>query len=139
MPNEASGAGFIYRQVPITVSLPPGTGQVSSVLSLPIGFRQTIIAVKTIVKVAATGAGATRTFNVRKGSASGTVVATATWVLADGATVGTVKDIPVTAAAADFLDADTLTIEWPTAGAVAFTAGEIEVVITTRQRVQQRN
>jgi hypothetical protein len=139
MPRESSGAGFIYAQETFTVSLPPGTSQVSSILSLPRGFLHTIMSVKTIVKVAATGAGATRTLNVRKGNATGTVVATATWALADGATVGTVKDIPVTVAAADFLDADTLTIEWATAGAVAFTAGEVTFVLTTRKRTQQRN
>ena len=139
MPREAAGAGYAYNQRVITIPLPAGAGQVSSVLSLPTGFGHTITAVKAVVAVVATGAGATRTLNVRKGSATGTVVATATYVLADGATVGTVKDIPVTAANADFLDADTLTIEWPTAGAVAFTAGQIELVITTRARIQQRN
>jgi hypothetical protein len=112
---------------------------VSSVLSLPRGYGCTIISVKAVVRVAATGAGASRTFNLRKGSATGTVVATATYVLADGATVGSVKDIPVTAAAADFLDGDNLTIEWPTAGAVAFTAGDLIIAITSRKRIQQRN
>ena len=139
MPRETSGAGFIFEQEHIAINIPAGTGQVSSVLSLPRGFGATITAVKATVKVAATGAGASRTFNVRKGSATGTVVATATYVLADGATIGSVKDIPVTAAAADFLDADNLTIEWPTAGAVAFTAGELIISITSRKRIQQRN
>lgn len=139
MPNEASGAGFQYNQDQFAIKVPAGTSQVSSVLSLPRAFRHTVIACKLIVTVAFAGAGATRTFNVRKGSATGTVVATRTVALADGATVGTVLDVPVTAAAADFLDGDNLTIEWPTAGAVAFTAGEVIVVLTRRQRTQQRN
>lgn len=139
MPRESAGAGYIYDQDEFAITLPiGGTGQVSSILSLPRGFGHTITAVKTVVKVAATGAGATRTLNVRKGNATGTVVATATWALADGATVGTVKDIPVTAANADFLDADTLTVEWASGG-TTFTAGEFTLVITTRKRLQQRN
>lgn len=139
MPRPAAGAGFVYGQESHRIAIPGGTAQVSSFLSLPQGRNFTIIAVKAVVAVVATGAGATRTFNVRKGNATGAVVATATYALADGATVGSVKDIPVTQANADFLDADTLTIEWPTAGAVAFTAGELNIVITTRQRLQQRN
>lgn len=139
MPRETSGSGFIFQQDQFAIPMPAGTGQVSSILNLPRGFLHTITAVKLIVAVAFTGAGASRTFNVRKGSATGTVVATRTVVLADGATVGTVLDVPVTAAAADFLDGDNLTVEWPTAGAVAFTAGQVTLVITRRQRQQQRN
>lgn len=139
MPNEASGAGWMFTPENIPIKMPPGTGQVSSVLSLPRGYRSTIIAVKLIVSVAFAGAGATRTFNVRRGSATGTVIATRTVALADGATVGTVLDVPVTGGSADFLDGDNLTIEWPTAGAVAFTAGEVTVVIITRKRTQQKN
>lgn len=139
MPREAAGAGHIFVTEHIPVTIPAGTGQVSSVLSLPRGYRSFVTAVKAIVKVAATGAGASRVLNVRKGSATGTVVATTTYVLADGATVGTVKDLPVTAGTEQFEDADTLTIEWPTAGAVAFTAGELILAITTRRRMQQRN
>jgi len=139
MPNEASGAGWIHDHKPITVSIPPGTAQVSSVLSLPMGFREAIVGIRAVVKVAATGAGASRVLNFRRGSASGTVIATTTYVLADGATVGSFKVIPMSAGDADFLDGDTLTIEWPTAGAVAFTAGELTFIIYTRKRVQQRN
>jgi hypothetical protein len=115
---------------------------VSSVLSLPVPFGHTLIKISAVVAVVATGAGASRVLNIRKGSATGGILATTTYVLADGATVGTVKDIPVAPVApanADWLDADTLTIEWPTAGAVAFTAGQLEIVLTSRQRIQQRN
>jgi hypothetical protein len=47
--------------------------------------RQTLEAIEFVSNqlVAATGAGATQTFKVRKGSASGTVVATLTLTLAD--------------------------------------------------------
>lgn len=128
------------RSLPVlTIPFPAGTGQVTSLLSLPLGFQGTIEKVSIYSSVAATGAGASRTFNVRKGSATGTVMATATVVLADLSTVGAIKDIPVTAVTLDrdFADADTLTIEWATAGAVAFTGGTFHVVIRIRQKGQK--
>jgi len=138
MPRSAP-FGFGRDQVVLTIPFPAGTGQVTSLLSLPLGFAATVEKVSIYSSVAATGAGASRTFNVRKGSATGTVMATATVVLADLSTVGAVKDIPVVAAAgvADFADADTLTIEWATAGAVAYTAGTFHVVVRTRQKAQR--
>lgn len=139
MPRESSGSGFIYGQESHYIPLPAGAGQVSSILSLPQLRRFAVTAVKVVTAIAGTGAGATRTFNVRKGSATGTVVATGTVTLASQATVGVVLDIPVTAANGEFIDSNDLTIEWPTAGAVAFTAGAILVVLTTRQKTQQRN
>ena len=139
MPNEASGAGWIYDQDQITVSMPPGAGQVSSVNALPRPFRWTLTKVSLIVKTVFAGAGATRTFNVRRGGPTGDVVATGVVTLAAGAAVGAVIDIPVTGGSADFLDAHNLTLEWPAAGAVAFTAGEIVVTLSTRKRTQQRN
>jgi hypothetical protein len=141
MPNEAAGAGWIYAADQYRVPFPPGTGQVNAVLSKPVGFRQTLMGVRIIAAAVAAGGGASRTFNVRKGSATGIVIATATVVLADLDALGEVKVIPVTGVGADieFLDGDTLSIEWATAGAVAFTAGEFIVEIATRKRVQQRN
>lgn len=125
--------GFMVHTIPF----PAGTGQVTSLLSFPLGFAGTIEKVSIYASVVAAGAGASRTFNVRKGTATGTVVATATVVLADLNTVGAApKDIPVTAANASFVDADTLTIEWAAAGAVAFTAGTFHVAIRFRQKPQ---
>jgi hypothetical protein len=122
-----------------TVPFPAGTGQVTSLLSLPLGFAGTVERVAIYSSVAAAGAGASRTLNIRKGSATGTVMATATVVLADLSTVGAPKVVPVStvAGAADFADADTLTIEWATAGAVAYTGGTFHVAVTVRQRAQR--
>jgi hypothetical protein len=131
--------GFVRDLAVLTIPFPPGTGQVTSLLSLPLGFQGTVEKVSIYSSVAATGAAASRTFNVRKGTATGTVMATATVVLADLSTVGAIKDIPVSAVAqaADFTDADTLTIEWPTAGAVAFTGGTFHVVVRIRNKAQR--
>ena len=141
MPREAAGAGFIYAKEQYRVPFPPGTGQVNAIVSLPAFSAFSLASVNIVAAVAATGAGASRTFNVRKGNATGTVVATATVVLADLDTLGEVKTItPVaTSGTADFIDSDTLTVEWAAAGAVAFTAGEFIVELVTRRRLQQRN
>jgi hypothetical protein len=138
MPRNAP-YGFTRDVQVFTIPFPAATGQVTSLLSLPLGFSGTIERVAIYSSVVAAGAGASRTFNVRKGSATGTVMATATVVLADLNAVGTPKVVPVStvAGAADFVDADTLTIEWATAGAVAFTGGTFHVVITTRQLGQR--
>lgn len=129
--------GFARDVIDLTIPFPAGTGQVTSVLSLPLGFTGQVERVWIYSSVAATGAGASRTFNVRRGSATGTVMATATVVLADLSTVGAGKVVPVVAAAVDFADADTLTIEWAAAGAVAFTAGTFHVLVTVREKAQR--
>jgi hypothetical protein len=140
MPRSAP-YGFARSVNVFTIPFPAGTGQVTSLLSLPLGFAGTVERVAIYSSIAATGAGASRAFNVRKGSATGTVMATATVVLADLSTVGVPKVIPVSAVAgaADFVDADTLTLEWATAGAVAYTAGTFHVAVTVRTRAQRAN
>lgn len=131
--------GFTREVVVLTIPFPAGTGQVTSLLSLPLGFAATVEKASIYSSVVAAGAGASRTFNIRKGTATGTVMATGTVVLADLNAVGAVKALTVstTAGAADLADADTLTIEWATAGAVAFTAGTFHVVIQLRQLGQR--
>jgi hypothetical protein len=141
MPRESAGAGFIYSKEQYRVPFPAGTGQVTSIDSLPVFSRCQLASVNIVAAVAATGAGASRTFNVRKGSATGTVIATATVVLADLNALGKVKTITpsATGTATDLLDSDTVTVEWATAGAVAFTAGEFIIELIYRRRLQQRN
>jgi len=138
MPRNAP-YGFDRDVIVLTIPFPAGTGQVTSLLSLPLGFAGTVERAAIYSSVVATGAGATRTLNIRKGSATGTVMATATVALADLNAVGNVKAVPAStvAGAADFVDADTLTIEWATAGAVAYTAGTFHVAITVRQKAQR--
>lgn len=141
MPREASGAGFAYEKDQYRVPFPTGTGQVTSLDQIPVFARGALASVNIIAAVAATGAGASRTFNVRKGTATGTVIATATVVLADLNALGKVKTIaPSTSSGVtDVLDGDTITVEWATAGAVAFTAGEFIIELVWRRRLQQRN
>lgn len=114
------------------------TTQQTLVLSLPLGFQFEIEKLFLIPTIAATGAGASRVINVRKGTATGTVVATATATLANGGlgvapTAGTVTS---TAKTNVFQDADTLTVEFPTGGTV-FTAGQYDLVLQLRCLAQR--
>jgi hypothetical protein len=127
--------GFVRGHLNIYIPLPAGTGAVEVVTDLVPGFAFTIEKVTAIVQIAGTGANASRVFRVLKGAS--TVVATATLLLADTTPVGALKAFTVTAAAADYTDADTLTVDFPTAGAVAFTAGSVELAIQYRQRAQR--
>lgn len=115
--------------------IPAGTASVEAVTDWVGGFGFIVEAVKAYVAVAGAGAGATRTFRVLKGAS--TVVATGTVTLAGTATVGAEIALTVTAANAEFSDTDTLTIDWPTAGAVAFTAGALNLVIVLREQPQK--
>ena len=135
MPREANSPGWIRGQLNLYFPIPAGTGAVEVLTDLIPGFKFYIEKVTAIVTVAATGSGASRVVNVVKDAS--TVVATTTYVLADGATVGAVKSFTVTPANAEFLDGSKLSVEFPTAGAVAFTAGALNLVIQYRQRQQQ--
>lgn len=134
MPRKAI-YGFHRGQFNIYVPLPAGTGLVESVTDMVPGFDFVVEKVTAHVAIAGTGAGATRVLNILKGAS--TVVATATVTLADTATVGVLKAFTTTAANAKFLDADTLSVEWPTAGAVAFTAGAIVLTVHYRSLPQR--
>lgn len=115
--------------------IPTGTGAVEFITDWTPGFTFKVESVKAVVTVAGTNSGATRAFRVLKGAS--TVVASGTITLAGTATVGAVIDIPVTAANAEYDDNDTLTIDWPSAGASAFTAGALNVIVVYRQTPQR--
>jgi hypothetical protein len=132
--------GFSRSLPVLTIPFPAGTGQVTSLLNFPVGFTGRVEKVSIYASVAAAGAGASRTLNIRKGGAAGTVIATATVVLTDLNAPGAApKDIPISAVAdaAVLADSDSLTIEWATAGAVAYTAGVFHVAVTIRHRAQR--
>ena len=81
------------------------------------------------------GASASRTFRVIKGA--GTVVATATILLAETTPVGLQKAFTVTAAEAEFDDDDTLTVDFASGG-TAFSAGAGNLIIQYRQSPSAR-
>lgn len=134
MPRNV-GLGPLRIEKNIYIPIPTGTAAVEVVTDWVGGFKYTVESVKAYVAVAGTGVGASRVFRVVKGAS--TVVATATLVLADTATVGAEKVFTVTAADATFGDADKLTVDFPTAGAVAYTAGAVNLTIVYRQHPQR--
>jgi hypothetical protein len=134
MPRYAN-YGFTRKILTLQQAVATGTSQEIVVLSLPVG-RCVLEKLEVIPIVAGTGTSASRVLNVRKGTASGTVAATLTMVLADMQTKGTFKAGAVTASAASFDDSDTMTVEIASGG-TQFTALTIAVVLTFRELAQR--
>lgn len=134
MPRLAN-YGFARGVFGLYIPLPTGTTLVEALTDIVPGFGFTIEKVTAVVSTPGTGAGASRVFRIVKGAA--TVAATTTLVLADTATFGAIKPLTVTPANADFGDTDTLTVDFPAAGAVAFTAGAVNLLIQYRTRAQR--
>lgn len=135
MPRPAP-YGFVRGTFSFPIKIPAGTAAAEFVTDYVAGFTYVIEKVTFHTTVAATGAGASRVFRVVKGAS--TVVATRTHVLADSSDLGEQQSLTVTAANAEFSDTDTLTIDTIAAGAVEFTAGEVQCVIQFRQKPQRQ-
>jgi hypothetical protein len=128
----ASPAGWTRTQLNIYIPLPAGTGAVEAVTDLNLDYMYEVEKVTAVVVVAGTGSGASRVFRVLKGAS--TVVATATLVLADTDTVGKLKEFTVTddGQTNHYEGGDLLTVDFPSAGAVAFTAGAVNLNLLLR-------
>lgn len=137
MPREGRW-GWTRTGFGIYIPLPAGTGAVEVVTDAVLGYIAFLEKAWLSVAVAGTGSGASRVINILKGAS--TVMATRTLVLADTATVGSIVPFTVTDDGGSNMleDADTLTVEFPTAGAVAFTAGAVNLHLSFRQRPQQK-
>ena len=111
------------------------TSAVNLVLNKTLGFSCELERIEAVTRVVATVAGS-RVVNVRRGSATGTVVGTITLAIATQGTLGVVNAGTVTAGpgATAFNDTDTLTLEFPTG--TAFTGGGVELLLTFRDRNQ---
>jgi hypothetical protein len=109
---------------------------VNLMLSKTLGFACTLERIEAVTRVVATTAGS-RVINVRKGTATGTVVGTITLAIATQDTLGVVNAGTLTAAfpgSLSFNSTDTLTIELPTG--TAFTAGGVDLLLTFRDKCQ---
>jgi len=136
-------APFGYSRHILTLGVPftgvlNTTNQVTVMLSKTVPFSCELERVEIVTTVVGTGAGATRTLNVRNGTASGTVAGTATATLSNQGTLGTVTAGTVTTAAGanKFGSGDTMTVEFITAGATVFSAGGFELLLTFRDKNQ---
>lgn len=117
-----------------------GTGAITFITSrVAAGYVQTLEKIEFVSTTAFTGSGGTQTFKVRKGNATGTVVATLTLALADMDTsAGKSKAAYTTDAdAARFGDTDTVSFTRDASG-TAFTAGAGVFRLTWRQKPQAR-
>jgi len=146
MPAE-KGPAFIrvkedLLHVPSVTGFLDGTGAISFIVSrVADGYVQTLEKITFVATTAFTGSAGTQTFKVRKGNASGTVVATLTLALADmDASNGKSKSASVAAAdseVARFGDTDTLSFTRDASG-TTFTAGAGVFTLTWRQKPQAR-
>lgn len=146
MPKEALPAFIRTKEtllvVPSVTGILDGTGALTLIdTRLADGFRQSLEKITYVSTVAHTGAGGTQTFKVRKGGATGTVIATITLTLAALQTSGG-KSVQASVAVADeaiarFVDTDTLSFTRDSGG-TAFTAGSGQFILTWRQRAQAR-
>jgi hypothetical protein len=127
-------APYGFARVPVIfyVPIPGGTTAADIVTAYAPGHTFTVEKVTAIVAVAGAGAGASRTLQVRKNN---TVIASATVTLAGTATTGAQIDLPISGDAT-FRDGDTLSVGFASGG-TAFTAGALNVVLRTRQRLQR--
>ena len=134
MPRRAP-YGVLRGALNFTIPIPAGTTAAEIVTDWVGGFEYTVESVKAYVAVAGAGAAATRTLRVLKGAS--TVVASVAVALADTQTLGAEKVVPVTAANATLRDTDPLTVDFASGG-TAFTAGQLNLVITYRQHPQRQ-
>lgn len=128
--------GWVRGKFNLYIPIPAGAGAVELVTDFTPGYQGVIEKVEAFVAIVGAGAGATRLFRVVKGAS--TVMASKTIALADTDTLGERNAFTVVAADAGFSDTDTLTVDTPATGAVAYTAGALNLIIQYRQRPQRQ-
>ena len=137
MPRNAPfgfARGIFNLSLPLTAGF-GATAATNIMLSHVPGFAFTIEKVSLNCTIAGIGAAGSRVLNVRKGSASGTVVATKTVLVAD-CTLAVVINVPVTAANASYADTDAITVDLGGSGTV-FTTFEANLIIQYRALPQR--
>lgn len=124
----------LLHPVTIPVTLPTGTGAADQLTNLIMPYDGEIVDWAYVTAVVATGAGATRTFNMEIGTVDVTGTATAI-ALADADTIGEVKELGKATAANKFKNGDNISIE-VAAGGTAFTAGSGAFIVWIRSRTR---
>jgi hypothetical protein len=125
---------WVKGSLNFAITLPGGTSDAEGLTDYVPGFPFLVESVKAYFTVAAAGTSASRVCNVvRTNVSTDYTLATATILLADGDTLG--KEKLFTTTPTEFSDTSKLSIMFPTAGAVAFTGGVVNVCIGYRTRV----
>lgn len=144
MPKEV-GPTFIRHELPILAApaltgIADGTGAITLVDSFTPGYVGTVEKLRFVSGSIATGTSASQVFKLRKGGATGTVIATLQLDLADVNAVGKFKQAAVSAAndsVARFSDTETLSLTRDSGG-TAYTKFEGLFTIVVRQKPQAR-
>lgn len=121
----------IISTISLQAALPGGTSAGDVITGYRPGFRGRIVGWQYVATVAATGSGATRTFNLEINSTD-VAGSSATVALADVDAAGEVKALGTPTGAAAFDADDTISIEVANGG-TAFTAGSGTFVLLVEQ------
>jgi len=141
MPRETFPA-FVRTTLNFSIPLASvlnAAGAVTILLSYVVPFKATLERVTFIPEVTGAGAGATQAINVRKGNATGTILATVTPTLANHVLGAAGLVATVSAAndeAARFVDGSTLSVTKDAGTVFSAAGGTLE--LTFRQRPQGR-
>ena len=117
-----------------------GTGAVTIVLSYNLGFKAVLEGLDFITTTTIAATAGSQVFKLRKGNASGTVLATLTVALANADALGEVVQADVAAADLDdatLSDSDTFSITRDASGTDYTTEPEGQFVVRFRQRPQR--
>jgi len=131
---------YLHLTIP-SVGYMAATGAVNLMLSKTLGFACELERIDVLTIAGGTGGSGNRVLNVRRGTASGTVVGTITLAYATMQTIGTVNAGIVgeggvaIGAPPSFTDTDTMTIGFAGSG-TAFTGCVVELVLTLRDKNQ---
>ena len=113
-----------------------GTGAVTLLTSFLLGFGVIIEEFGFICDTALAGTAGTQTYKLRRGSATGDIIATLTVALADGVKGQTTKTTTMVAAYKELVDTHTLSLTRESGG-TTLTAGAGRFYVKYRQRAQQ--
>ncbi len=126
--------GYTYHVIPFQFALPlAATAETKYAEAL--GFAFEVVSAKFFTQVAGTGASATRTVQIKKGT---TIIGSVAITLAGTSDIGEETAVSMSAMTSDtsrFSDADVLTIDFPASG-TAFTAGAGVLLLTIRTKPQ---
>jgi len=130
----AQPSRYVHTELTLPLVIPGGTGAADVLTGVTPGFRGRVEAWQFVTTVVGTGAGATRTPQLKVGAVLVTGTDQTALVLADTAAVGQVKALGAPTGANDFGATDTLTAQF-LAGGTAFTAGQGYFLIRVREEV----
>ena len=140
MPRE-TGPMFVRHELNLRIGMAgvlDQAGAISFLVSMPVGYVGYLESARYVPDVAGAGAGAAQTLEIRRGSASGTILSTIALTLANHVLGGAgIAGSAISENASRFIDTDTLSVTKAAAG-TAFTTAGGTLVLRFRQKPQAR-